>query len=213
MNTNIDYWKEILEHPTSPFKVLFQKENEYLCKHIQTNSKVLDIGCGNGRNILSLLNITNNITGIDNDTKAIEDAKKNLKQYPAINLLTGTAFNLPFPEKTFDYAILMMTLVNLADDKQKTLEEMKRVIKENGKIISVYSEKALKNRLEIYKQINLPIKEVSGGLVIINENVETYFSEQFTKEEFGELATKSGLIITNYEEVRELAYIFTLKRI
>ncbi len=214
MSANIDYWELIIKSPTPQFENLFTKEKEYLRKNIKSNSKVLDIGCGDGRNIVSLLDTTQDITGVDNDPKAIEDAKKNLEGHPDIKFLVANALDLPFAEKTFDYSLLLMTLVNLADGKQKALEEMKRVIKDDGKIIvSVYSEKALESRLEIYKQIGLPIKEVTqNSCVVINGKDETYTSEQFSKEEFSQLAIKAGLKIRDSEEVGSLVYIFTLEK-
>ncbi|MDA1169327.1 MAG: class I SAM-dependent methyltransferase [bacterium] len=214
MSTNIDFWERVIEHPIPEYQTLFQKEKDYLHSHISSNSKVLDIGCGDGRNIISLLDITKDVSGIDSDMKAVEDAKENLKDYPSVDIQQADAFNLPFTEGTFDYTILMMTLVNFADKKVKALEEMKRVTKENGKIIiSVYSDKALEKRLEMYKQIEVPITKVKDGYVTFDESVGAHTSEQFTKEQLEELANKAGLRITTCEEAGILAYLCTLERI
>lgn len=214
MSTNIDFWERVIENPIPAYQTLFQKEKEYLHAHISTNSKVLDVGCGDGRNIISLLDITKDIAGIDSDLKAVEDARHNLKEYPSVEIQQGDAFNLPFKESTFDYTILMMTLVNFAHNKVKALEEMKRVTKETGKIIiSVYADKALENRLEMYKRIEVPIKEIKDGYVTFDESVGAHTSEQFTKEQLEELAKKAGLKITNCEEAGILAYICSLERI
>ena len=55
MNKNIDYWESIVENPTLAYEEMFKVEKEYLQKNIISNSNVLDIGCGNGRNIKSRL--------------------------------------------------------------------------------------------------------------------------------------------------------------
>ncbi|MEN9582963.1 MAG: hypothetical protein RL641_917 [Candidatus Parcubacteria bacterium] len=214
MSANIDFWERIEENPSPGFQVLFEKEKEYLRSHISNNAKVLDVGCGNGRNIISLLNITSDITGIDNDPQAIKDAKENLKEYPSVDIQQADATNLFFKENTFDCTVLMMTLVNFADKKVKALEEAKRVTKENGKIIvSVYSEKALNERLEMYKQIGVPVKKVKDGYVTFDESVGAYTSEQFTKDELEELANKAGLKMTNCEEAGALAHLCILERL
>jgi 2-polyprenyl-3-methyl-5-hydroxy-6-metoxy-1,4-benzoquinol methylase len=52
--TNIGYWEQVLEAPTPAYAELFRAEHEYLLENIFPNAKVLDIGCGNGRNIKSI---------------------------------------------------------------------------------------------------------------------------------------------------------------
>ncbi len=213
MNTNIDFWERVVKNPTEPYRVLFEKENEYLHKQIKPNSSLLDIGCGDGRTILSLLDITTNIKAIDNDPKALSDAKNNLKAYPSVSLQLADAQHIPFDNKTFDYAVLMMTLVNFADNKEKILTEMKRVLKDDGKIIiSVYADTAIEERLTMYKQIEVPIKEIKKGCVIFDESVGAHISEQFSKKEVEDLVSKVGLNIANYKEVGKLAYIYTLNK-
>lgn len=213
MNKNIDFWEKIIQSPSAAYKELFYKEDEYLHKHINKNSKVLDIGCGDGRSILSILDITQNITGIDNDPKAIEDARVRLKDYPTVVFAEADAKNMPFSDKSFDCAVLMMTLVNFADGKEKALAEMKRVIKDNGKIIiSVYSDKALEERLSMYKVVGVPIKEVSAGYVTFDESVGAHTSEQFSKEQLEKMVEKVGLKMVDCEGIRNLAYICTLQK-
>lgn len=207
-NTNIDYWEEIVKNPTPIYKKLFDEEESFLLLHIPKNSKVLDIGCGYGRTIRTISSITNDIIGIDNDEKAVEQVK-NCK----LNILLADVFNLPFSDKHFDYLVLMMTLVNFSENKVKALEEMKRVLKDSGKItISVYSEDALPARLEMYKIINVPIDRVEGTKVIFNESVGANISEQFSKEEFEKLVTKAELKVSDYRKIDQLAYIFELKK-
>jgi len=50
-DTNIGYWEAVLRNPTPAYKELIETEHAYLIDKISNNSKVLDIGCGDGRNI------------------------------------------------------------------------------------------------------------------------------------------------------------------
>lgn len=207
-NTNIDYWEEIVKNPTPIYKKLFEEEENFLLSHISKNSKVLDIGCGYGRTIKTISSITNEIVGIDNDEKAVEQAKG-----CKLNIMCADVFNLPFPDKSFDHMVLMMTLVNFSENKARALKEMRRALRDDGKItISVYSEDALPARLEMYKIINVPIDRVEGTKVIFNESIGANISEQFSKEEFEALATEVGLKISDYKKIDQLAYIFELKK-
>lgn len=130
---NIDYWEKALQNPPKSYIKLFEQEKEYLRKNTNKDAKVLDIGCGEGRNILSIVDITENITGLDVDQKAVEDTKKNLASYPKINVTLGDVVHMPFEDKTFDVVIFSMTLVNLDTQKENALSEIKRVAKDDAK--------------------------------------------------------------------------------
>ena len=209
---NIDYWKKTLKNPPQSYIKLFEQEKDYLRKNIKRGERVLDIGCGEGRNILSIIDITDNVVGVDIDEKAVEDTKNNLKSHPKVNVLLGSAISLPFDDKDFDVVVFSMTLVNLDSEKDRALSEMKRVVKDEGKIIvSVYSEKALKERWGMYKQTEIPIKsEVNGKFIF---DIEGFVSEQFSISDIEKMIEPIGLSIDNYEEVESLAYIFTLKKV
>jgi ubiquinone/menaquinone biosynthesis C-methylase UbiE len=211
MSTNIDYWEKVLENPTGPFKTMFNEQKSYLREHITLDSKVLEIGCGNGRNLLSISDMTKEMFGIDNDPKAIEDAKKNLSEFPSVQIILSGASILPFSKKIFDHVIFLDLLYNLGKDKIKVLSEARRVLKDNGSIIvSVYSEDALNERMEIYKRIKVPIKQVEDTKVIFDEKVGANESEQFTREQIEIMAKEARLVMTDCKKIGTIAYIYTL---
>ena len=90
-----------------------KKEFFNIAKLIDKNSKVLDVGCGNG-DLMKYINenITNNIRGIeiskDNVQKCIEKG---------LTVIEGNAENdlKQFPELSFDYVILSQTLQAFLD--------------------------------------------------------------------------------------------------
>jgi ubiquinone/menaquinone biosynthesis C-methylase UbiE len=198
MSTNIDYWEQILKNPTPVYAELFDAERDFLLSHIAQNSKVLDIGCGDGRNIETILNVTKDVIGIDNDPKAVSDAKAHLANIPSVQILLADVIALPFPENSFDAVTLMMTLVNFNHNKVHALKEMARVLKQDGKtIISVYSEDAFDKRMEIYKQVQAPIDRVEGTTVILDISFGANISEQFSKEEIETLAEQANLKLSD----------------
>lgn len=211
MNKNIDYWNRILAQPKPIYQELFKQEAHYLGTHIDTGSSVLDIGCGDGRVMEYILPVTKDVTGLDIDPKAIELAREKFSSNPNLQLIEGDVFSLPFPAKSFDVVTLMLTLVNLDDRKTEALQEMKRVVKDNGKlIVSVYSEDALENRLEQYKSIELPIKALLGSKVILEKFSETSMSEQLSLSDLEQIANEADVKIQNVVEVPGIAYIFEL---
>jgi len=202
MKMNIDYWENLLINLPKSYKKWFEKEKKYLQKIITKDASVLEVGCGNGRSIFDILPKTKNVTGIDHDKKAVVDAKNNFSRYPSIKILKADAAQLPFDNEEFDFVICMVTFANFADKKFKALEEMRRVLKDSGKIIiSVFSENALEERMRVYKTSGIKIKEVKNGTVIFDESLGDNISEQFTKEQLENIFSKVNLKI---EDIKKL---------
>ena len=101
-----------------------KQEFKIIASLIEKNSKILDVGCGNGELMKYILeNISNNIRGLEisknNVQKCIEkgltviegDAEKDLKQ---------------FPISSFDYVILSQTLQAFLDP-ENVINELLRI--------------------------------------------------------------------------------------
>jgi len=111
---------------------------------VQTSSsstppKVIDIGCGTGRNMMTSIARTSlNMTGIDNSSSMIAICReKGLHQTYQTSVLS-----LPFDDNTYDYGmcIAMFHHLETASRREKALREMWRVLKPGGKLIlSVWS--------------------------------------------------------------------------
>lgn len=208
MKKNMDYRSDVLKNLPESYKIRFEEEKKYLNGIITPHSKVLEIGCWDGRSINDILSITENITGIDYDDKAINDAKNNFSKNPSIKIFKSDATDLPFENNEFDFVICMTTFANFADKKFIILEEMKRVLKESGKIIiSVFSENALDERMKVYKATWVKIKEILNGNVVFGDNVGE--SEQFNKEELENIFFKANLHIKEIKKVN-IAYLCTV---
>lgn len=215
MKTNMDYWADLLASLPESYKKWFKEEKKYLQKTITSDAKVLDIGCGNGRSIFDVLLKTKNIIGIDHDDKAVADAKNNFSKYPSIKIIKADATSLPFKDKEFDFVICMTTFANFGDKKLKVLEEMRRVLKDSGKIIlDVFSENALSERLKVYEDSKVKIKEINKetGTVVFDESVGDNISEQFTKEQLQNIFLQGFLKIEDITEVN-IAYLCTLTKL
>jgi len=95
-----------------------------------TPGKILDIGCGNARNLKPFIEKGFECTGIDSSKELITIAKE---QVHDAKLLQATATKLPFPDKSFDYVICLAVLHHLKPkDHEKAVKEIKRVLKPEG---------------------------------------------------------------------------------
>jgi len=209
---DIAFWEKVLKNLPLAYKIWFEKEKEYLQQNITKNAKVLEIGCGEGRSLNDIINITENLTGIDHDPEAVKKAEANLNGHSGVKILSAEATNLPFKDEFFDFVICMTTFANFGDKKYKALDEMKRVLKNQGNIIiSVFSEEAFKERMKLYKKTNFPIKEIIGTTVIYNSKWGDNFSEQFSQKELEEIFKKTKLKIVEIKKLN-MAYICKLKK-
>ena len=98
-------------------------------KFIPENSKVLDIGCNDGK----MKNFLKNSVyyGVDIDKELISElTKKGIKTKQA----DLNKDELPFKNEKFDFVLLLDILEHVADS-QKLLLEAKKRLKEDGKII------------------------------------------------------------------------------
>ena len=97
---------------------------------LDENSYVLDIGCGNGKNMLYKTNLK--FKGIDFSEEQVKICKhKNL------DVVEASMESLPFNDTTFDHMICIASYHHLDNDKSRkeALNEMYRCLKENGKVL------------------------------------------------------------------------------
>ncbi len=106
---------------------------EYL-DNLPSNNIILDIGCGNGRN---MMNDKHTFIGIDNCSNFVNIACKS-----NLNVILSDMTNMPFNDNYFDNIIMIASFHHLStiDRRLKCLEEINRVLKKTGTILlSVWS--------------------------------------------------------------------------
>ena len=88
--------------------------HDFFIKYIQSQDRVLDIGCGNGVVALEIAQRTGaKVTGIDSDRTKIEEAKRRDTE-SMVNFITGNVLQY-LPEGKFEVAILSNVLEHLPD--------------------------------------------------------------------------------------------------
>lgn len=114
-----------------------------------TKGKILEIGCGNGRDSFFFAGQGFDVTGIDIAPGAITLCQKNKTAFikkgiikkSQIKFLAANAEKLPFKEKSFigAYSVGVLHSTNL----EKSLRELARVIENNGLIVIHIFEKTI----------------------------------------------------------------------
>lgn len=106
-------------------------------------SRVLDIGCGNGRNLAQFSARGFDCYGIDFSKKMIAEAEKGFKRNSLrAKFKVADAREIPYHSGSFEHCLFVATLHHLKREKDRTtaLKELKRVLKPGGTaIVSVWN--------------------------------------------------------------------------
>ncbi|EKD56838.1 MAG: Glycosyl transferase, family 2:Glycosyl transferase, group 1 [uncultured bacterium] len=111
----------------------YQQVIELIGNEVQ-NCKILDIGCGDGvlAYLLSLRGA--DVTGTDTSSEALDYAKNKLKKNKQINFILSSVYDIPLPDKSYDYIVTTDVIEHLAEP-QKMLNEINRLWTKRGKVI------------------------------------------------------------------------------
>ena len=102
-----------------------EKEKQFLSDSFKdVSGRILEIGCGTGRNMEYLKEKGFDITGIDSSEQMLKIA--GTKKVISRNLVAGSAEKLPFKDNEFE-AVLFMTSLEFVNDKDTALKEAFRV--------------------------------------------------------------------------------------
>jgi len=172
-----------------------------LVKNIESESKVLDIGCGNALMLPFVLEKSVFYCGLDISEKLIEISrekyKKEIKENKA-EFFVGQATELPFENEEFDFVISFAVLHHIPSKelRKKFFKEIMRVLKPNAKIkITVWN--LLNEWTNKRFDIENKLKGKNSGDVVVpwkatEGKIINRFVHQFSKEELFFLAKDAG---------------------
>ena len=103
-----------------------KKEFQIICEIIENNTRVLDVGCGDGT-LMKFLKDTKNV-----DTRGLEISKGNVQNCisKGLSIIEGNAEKdlHQFPNLSFDYVVLSQTLQAFYEP-EKVIDDLLRVAK------------------------------------------------------------------------------------
>ncbi|MCH8987039.1 class I SAM-dependent methyltransferase [Patescibacteria group bacterium] len=107
------------------FRKEFGKFSQLLSK-----GKILDVGCGWGRDCSLFKSTDYEYTGVDYSKGLLEIARAN---FPQVKFVEGNILDLPFKENEFDGFWAAASLLHIPKAKiQEALKELKRITKSGG---------------------------------------------------------------------------------
>jgi len=108
---------------------VMEREASFMVSHL--NGLLASIGCGTGmieKRAMEMKDVE--IIGVEKDTNMVEIAKRRME------LIIGDASHLPFKDSSLD-GVAFITSLEFVDDYTRALEESKRVLKKEGKMVAI----------------------------------------------------------------------------
>lgn len=187
-------------YPSWPSETLVRLlKGNFLKKKInlKKNSKVLDIGCGFGNNLLLFKDFEVQLFGTEVTKKTCEVPTRNLlNNNLSADIRPGTNTNIPFKSNFFDLILSINVIQYEKNEKNiiQSLREYKRVLKKNGSfiIITVGPKHFSYNHVEIVAPHIYELKNwhfIKKQTFFHFDNVkhlEFYLKKNFKNLEFGQ---------------------------
>ena len=152
--------------------------DQILKDRYQPGNKILDVGCGSGRNLKWFYNTDFEIHGTDLNSDSINHCKKLYPQQKE-NFMLATAEKMPYNINSFDH-IICNAVLHFAEDLSQYLKmfnELLRILKPQGTLfIRMASNFGLENEIEhIGKGVyNLP--DGSKRFLLTQDIIDTMLS-------------------------------------
>ena len=168
----------------------------------------LDICCGTGMLTMEQARAAGSagrITGLDFSENMIAVARQNIMDFEfkdSIQFIQGDAMSLPFEDNVFDCATVGWGLRNVPDI-HKAVQEMARVIKPGGKVISLdMAQPAMPVFREFYWLCFNRVIPVMGKLLSGNKKAYNYLHDSAKafvhQKELAGIFAQAGLVETRY---------------
>ncbi len=149
--------------------------DQLLRGRIEPGMRVLDAGCGSGRNLVYLLQAGYEVFGVDMDPDAVESTRELAKRLapglPVGNFRVGAIESMPFPEAFADVVLSNAVLHFARDDEHfdAMLRGTWRVLKPGGMLFC---------RLASSIGIESQIERLSGRRYLLPDGSERYLVDE-----------------------------------
>ena len=167
--------------------------------------KTLDLGCGAGPYLPYLSSISKHVFAVDSGHDMIQEAKENLsKEINNVEFYVDNAQKIPLEKHSIDL-IIGIGLIEYFDNQEEIIQEMKRVLKPQGKMIITFPNKfgisritGLPRTLSVILPPNMKIfiaKVINIFSSKKNDPSSFYLGKSYTLNSINSLFKKTGLEI------------------
>ncbi|WP_052356821.1 class I SAM-dependent methyltransferase [[Clostridium] dakarense] len=125
------YWNNYYNKKIAPIEP--SKFAEYVLKYLEEGKKLIELGCGNGRDSLLFSKHGINVTAIDQSDKSINNLKEN-NSMDKIEFIADDFIKTKLLEKrTFDYVYSRFTMHSISEEEENILlQRVYETLKRDG---------------------------------------------------------------------------------
>ncbi len=125
-------WSKLKQNIIGTFNI-----NETIAQYMRKCRLAVDVGCGTGDLIPTLLSKADTVVGVDRSEKMLEQARKNLSSESArLSLRLGDLEHLPLGDNEADFAVASMVMHHLSSPPD-AINEIHRVLKRKSNFLIV----------------------------------------------------------------------------
>ncbi len=189
VNRTYDVFDEAKRLSTKAGKVEFITTVRYIEKYLKPGDKILDVGAGTGAYSIYFSRNGYEISALELADANVAAFRKRIMPGDCIDLVQGNALDLSrYPDKYFDIVLVLGPLYHLErkEDKQRCIEEAKRVCKDGGKIFFAF---------------------ISNDMVILTElmyNEKFFFGDTYDHDSFK--VYDFPFVFNTLDEMREILH-------
>jgi 2-polyprenyl-6-hydroxyphenyl methylase/3-demethylubiquinone-9 3-methyltransferase len=170
-NTYGDRWYTAQDDPVALLRAESKTKSPWILEKLKnhgfmnSNTRVLDVGCGAGflSNELALHQL--NVTGVDLSEESIKVAQK-FDSTKKVKYLAADAYHLPFADQSFD-VLTAMDFLEHVDQPAKAIQEFSRVLKPGGVFIFHTFNRNILAHLVIIKLVEWLVKNTPKNMHVI----------------------------------------------
>lgn len=155
----------------------------------------LELACGNGTYSRVLSKNADKVTVTDFSDEMVDAAKKRLNGFENVSVEKADAFDLQYPENSFD-TVFLANLLHVVPNPENIVDEVKKVLKTDGRIIvldfGVEGMSLLSKIGMIIRYLKTYGKPPSDGMALSTEDIQGLLEEAgFTIEKVSLIGRKS----------------------
>jgi len=188
---------------------IFWNELLFVRDLIPKGSRLLDIGCGNGRFLGAPLDVSIDYAGIDFSESLIDVAKERYSSRSNTTFVVGDALNLPLPDHSFDMTVSFAVIHHIPSRacRVQFLREAARVVKPNGLIIltawNVWRTKPWAIlKYAVKKIFGLTRVDFGDAFLGFGKEKNARYVHAFSKRELYSLAQEAELLVEKFDIIR-----------
>ncbi len=171
-----DITSRFWNHPNTVSDFEQRKPSKFLVdffSRIKTdNKKILDLGCGGGRNTKMLVSLGFDVYACDNSVGMVEAARKRIKKQAAKNVIVASMTSLPYPDSFFYFVVSSGVFHNAFSLKElgKAIKESARVLIKGGMLlVNIFSSDIVDSKLKALKEDSVYITPQGLPMVLISD--------------------------------------------